>query len=395
MYIVHPDETYGRPSAATIGFFDGVHRGHHHLFGQLRKAAAARGLDTLAVTFGEHPRQTLAADYRPHLLTTKDEKLALLDKEELDACAVLRFDKELAALTAREFMERYLRDRLGVRCLVIGYDHHFGSSRGEGFVQYAAYGRELAAVGKADNYNRHERCCDFCKHTVVSSCSFYWPDSLSASLGAGLFYMTRPSVAFIKALSFPPGYELPEPGNILKYRMTDNAASASLVITAPDAAVPVGVDAYLFGREPVEGETPLAVLGINEGEMWRTALDGGSVVLLYEESSVSARRIAEYLKALDSDIAEVTYTGRISGANMDSVKSSIPDDENTRVLLLTPSSSMGLLRSPHSWRAVLDIRDAAAMETTEVDMAVSIDWDNTIENLLSGTAELSYRLISL
>ena len=76
MYIVHPDETYGRPSAATIGFFDGVHRGHHHLFGQLRKAAAARGLDTLAVTFGEHPRQTLAADYRPHLLTTKDEKLA-------------------------------------------------------------------------------------------------------------------------------------------------------------------------------------------------------------------------------------------------------------------------------------------------------------------------------
>ena len=69
--------------------------------------------------------------------------LALLDKEELDACAVLRFDKELAALTAREFMERYLRDRLGVRCLVIGYDHHFGSSRGEGFVQYAAYGREL------------------------------------------------------------------------------------------------------------------------------------------------------------------------------------------------------------------------------------------------------------
>lgn len=214
-------------------------------------------------------------------------------------------------------------------------------------------------------------------------------------LGAGLFYMTRPSVAFIKALSFPPGYELPEPGNILKYRMTDNAASASLVITAPDAAVPVGVNAYLFGREPVEGETPLAVLGINEGEMWRTALDGGSVVLLYEESSVSARRIAEYLKALDSDIAEVTYTGRISGANMDSVKSSIPDDENTRVLLLTPSSSMGLLRSPHSWRAVLDIRDAAAMETTEVDMAVSIDWDNTIENLLSGTAELSYRLISL
>ena len=129
--------------------------------------------------------------------------------------------------------------------------------------------------------------------------------------------------------------------------------------------------------------------------MWRTALDSGSVVLLYEESSVSARRIAEYLKALDSDIAEVTYTGRISGANMDSVKSSIPDDGNTRVLLLTPSSSMGLLRSPHSWRAVLDIRDAVAMETTEVDMAVSIDWDNTIENLLSGTAELSYRLISL
>lgn len=143
MYIVRSGESYQRPSAATIGFFDGVHRGHLHLFTQLRKAAAARGLGTLAVTFGEHPRQTLASDYRPHLLTTTEEKLALIGKEGLDACAVLRFDKELASLTAREFMEHYLRDRLGVRCLVVGYDHHFGSRQGEGFVQYAAYGREL------------------------------------------------------------------------------------------------------------------------------------------------------------------------------------------------------------------------------------------------------------
>ena len=63
---------------ATIGFFDGVHKGHRYLFKQLNEEAAARGLKPLIVTFEEHPRTVLQSDYIPKLLSTKEERKALL-----------------------------------------------------------------------------------------------------------------------------------------------------------------------------------------------------------------------------------------------------------------------------------------------------------------------------
>ncbi len=144
MYLIDLNETAAAvPCVATIGFFDGVHRGHLHLLGQVAAEARRRGLATCVVTFADHPRRTLAADFQPRLLTTLDEKLRLLDEAGVDRCCVLHFDRAMAALTARTFMERYLVRQLGVRALVIGYDHHFGSSREEGFAHYVRYGREL------------------------------------------------------------------------------------------------------------------------------------------------------------------------------------------------------------------------------------------------------------
>jgi len=96
----------------------------------------------------------LQADYRPMLLTTLDERIELLEQTGVDKCEVLTFDKELAALSARTFMERVLRDRLHVRRLYIGYDHRFGHNRTEGFDDYVAYGRELGiAVERSDSYS--------------------------------------------------------------------------------------------------------------------------------------------------------------------------------------------------------------------------------------------------
>lgn len=128
-------------SAATIGFFDGVHRGHAFLLQQVCAEARRRGLRSLAVTFPDHPRRVLAGRQAPALLTAPQEKLRLLAAQGLDACAVLDFNRELAALTARRFMDEYLRRRLGVRCLVIGYDHRFGSDRAAGFADYVEWGR--------------------------------------------------------------------------------------------------------------------------------------------------------------------------------------------------------------------------------------------------------------
>ena len=131
------------PCAATVGFFDGVHRGHRYLIDKVKAVAAGRGLQSTVVTFDRHPRLVLHTDFQPRLLTTNGEKSALLSATGVDNCAVLHFDEDMAALSAREFMQSVLRDRLNVRVLITGYDNRFGHNRAEGFDDYVRYGREL------------------------------------------------------------------------------------------------------------------------------------------------------------------------------------------------------------------------------------------------------------
>ena len=145
MRTIYVDNCSERPApcVATIGFFDGVHRGHRFLIDRVIATARDAGLESTVITFDRHPRQVLHSDYIPQLLSTFEMKLRLLAATAIDNCAVLRFDKRLARLSAREFMEYMLRDRLNVRKLVIGYDNRFGHDRTEGFDDYVRYGREL------------------------------------------------------------------------------------------------------------------------------------------------------------------------------------------------------------------------------------------------------------
>lgn len=110
---------------ATIGFFDGVHKGHRYLFKQLDKMAAERGLVPLIVTFEVHPRTVLQSDYLPQLLTTTEERRALLSA--YGEVLMLPF-ADIQALTAAQFMER-LHTQYDVAVLLMGYDHRFGSDR--------------------------------------------------------------------------------------------------------------------------------------------------------------------------------------------------------------------------------------------------------------------------
>lgn len=131
-----------RPNVATIGFFDGVHRGHRFLIEQVREVAAARGLASSVITFPVHPRKVMQSDFHPELLTTCDEKVALLAGTGIDCCIMLDFTLDLARLSARQFMA-ILKDNYQVQALVIGYDHRFGHNRSEGFADYVRYGQEL------------------------------------------------------------------------------------------------------------------------------------------------------------------------------------------------------------------------------------------------------------
>ena len=136
-------EAMTEPCVATIGFFDGVHRGHQFLISHLVETARQDGMPAVVITFDEHPRKVLQSDYQPEMLSTLDSKLLLLSKTEVDDAVVLHFTREMAAMSAREFMQQVLHDHLHVKKLFIGYDHRFGHNREETFDDYVRYGKEM------------------------------------------------------------------------------------------------------------------------------------------------------------------------------------------------------------------------------------------------------------
>lgn len=131
------------PCVATVGFFDGVHRGHCFLISQVVEEAKASGMSSLVVTFDRHPSQVLKDDYQPELLTTLDNKLVFLSKTGIDHVVVLHFDGEMARMSACDFMEKVLSRQLNVRKLLVGYDNRFGHGRQDGFNDYVRFGNQM------------------------------------------------------------------------------------------------------------------------------------------------------------------------------------------------------------------------------------------------------------
>ena len=127
--------------ALTIGFFDGVHQGHRYLLQQLEELAAANGLSAAAVTFDRHPRTVVQPNFVPSLLTTQEEKLDLLSKAFSGKIIVLPFTQELSEMTAKEFMQNILREKLNAELLLMGYNHRFGHGGGNP-EDYVTWGHE-------------------------------------------------------------------------------------------------------------------------------------------------------------------------------------------------------------------------------------------------------------
>ena len=123
---------------ATIGFFDGVHRGHRFLFAQLQEHAKLHHLSPAIYTFDSHPKQLLMGQ-APAMLTTYEERKALL--QNYGEIHFLDFSS-VQHLTAEQFM-RSLYEQEEVEVLLIGYDHHFGSDRLKGFHEYEKIARKI------------------------------------------------------------------------------------------------------------------------------------------------------------------------------------------------------------------------------------------------------------
>ena len=128
---------------ATIGNFDGVHRGHTWVFEQVLRRARALGLPALAVTFDPHPVRVLHPDAPHNLITPLEQKLDRLARSGFDATLVLPFTPELSQLTAEQFAREILRDRIHVREVHEGENFRFGYGASTDMQGLKALGTEL------------------------------------------------------------------------------------------------------------------------------------------------------------------------------------------------------------------------------------------------------------
>ncbi|TSE07650.1 MULTISPECIES: bifunctional riboflavin kinase/FAD synthetase [Aquimarina] len=128
------------PSVVTIGTFDGVHIGHKKIIDRLIESAQKNGLDSVILTFFPHPRMVLQQDSNIKLINTIDERIQILEKTGLTSLVIHPFTQEFSRLTAGEYVQQMLVDRLNVRHVIIGYDHRFGRNRNSNITDLASYG---------------------------------------------------------------------------------------------------------------------------------------------------------------------------------------------------------------------------------------------------------------
>ncbi len=118
-----------RPSVVAFGVFDGLHRGHQALIGQVVELAAREGHVASVVTFDPHPALVLSPDNAPRLIGTLEQRLEGLERLGVQQVGVLPFDELAARESATSFVERVLVGYLGTSDLVVGDDVHFGRER--------------------------------------------------------------------------------------------------------------------------------------------------------------------------------------------------------------------------------------------------------------------------
>lgn len=129
-------------SIVTIGNFDGVHRGHAEIFAHLKQTSMVRGLPSVVVTFEPHPLKVLAPDSAPAMITTFEQKAALIEQSGIDYLIVVPFTRELSQLSAGDFVLNILCAPLGMKHIIIGHDYAFGRNREGNFKTLQSLGTE-------------------------------------------------------------------------------------------------------------------------------------------------------------------------------------------------------------------------------------------------------------
>ena len=148
----------------TIGNFDGVHKGHLALFDKVKERAKAIGGRSVVMTFEPHPLKIMRPANGPQLITHTGQKLELIEKAGIDIIVCVSFDRDFAAIPARDFVSNILVKRIGIKEIVVGYDYTFGHNR-EGDINL------LREIGNDFGFVVHLVGPVEIDHTLVSSTS--------------------------------------------------------------------------------------------------------------------------------------------------------------------------------------------------------------------------------
>jgi len=127
-------------AVATTGTFDGVHLGHRKILNQLVAKANKVGGESVLLTFSPHPRIVLQPDVELELLSSENEKISLLENTGIDHLIIHPFTREFSRTQSLDFVREFLVNKIGVKHLVIGYDHHFGRNREGSFDHLKEFG---------------------------------------------------------------------------------------------------------------------------------------------------------------------------------------------------------------------------------------------------------------
>jgi len=153
-----------RNPVATIGNFDGVHKGHQTLFKKVIERASDINGTSLVITFDPHPIKVMSPDRLKPLITGLEQKKELVTNLGLDVLLLIQFTREFATISAREFVKVILVDRLGIKEIVVGYDYAFGHNR-KGNIEI------LQEMGRKFDFTVHQISPVFVGETLVSSTS--------------------------------------------------------------------------------------------------------------------------------------------------------------------------------------------------------------------------------
>ena len=138
------DNFIARKPVVTIGTFDGVHLGHREVIDELKRISLKTGGESVVFTFSPHPRMIVTpSEDTIRLLSTIEEKTALLEAMQLDHLVIYPFTRDFAALSYKEFVEDVLVKRMHIHKLVTGYDHKLGHDRKGDFKALSLLGAQF------------------------------------------------------------------------------------------------------------------------------------------------------------------------------------------------------------------------------------------------------------